>query len=299
MVPDHFSISAIDGVALGASCWTVPGAVATVVLHPATAVTQGFYAPFAGYLAGLGFNVLTYDYRGTGRSRPRSLRGFQASMSDWIDRDVAAVMRWIEERFPGLPLLAVGHSVGGHAIGLSPHTASLAAAVLVASHAGASHGVRGRFERLRVRFVLRVLAPLLCALFGYMPGRRIGLGEDLPRGVMLQWAGWTALPRYFFDDPAVDAAGRMARVTTPLLVLGFSDDPWANPQAVDMLVSHLVNAPVHRHTVHPREAGVPAVGHMGFFRRRCEAGLWKEVGGWLLAQVQHQDEQQRAHHGGR
>jgi hypothetical protein len=36
-----------------------------------------------------------------------------------------------------------------------------------------------------VRFVMRVLAPLLCALFGYMPGRRIGLGEDLPAPVML------------------------------------------------------------------------------------------------------------------
>jgi predicted alpha/beta hydrolase len=136
-----------------------------------------------------------------------------------------------------------------------------------------------------VRFVLRVLAPLLCAVFGYMPGKRIGLGEDLPRSVMLQWAGWTALPRYFFDDPAVDAARRMARVNIPLLVLGFDDDPWATPQAVDMLVSHMVNAPIDRGTVRPREAGVPAIGHMGFFRRRCETVLWKEVADWLASQV--------------
>ncbi|MFC0252977.1 alpha/beta hydrolase family protein [Massilia consociata] len=285
MRPEHFSIPA-GGNAVGASCWTVPGAVATVLLHPATAVTQGFYASFAGYLARSGFNVVTYDYRGTGRSRPRSLRGFRVTMSAWIDEDVALVTRWAEARFPGLPLLAVGHSVGGHAIGLSPETAKLRAAVLVASHAGATHTVRGVAERWRVRFVLRVLAPLLCGVFGYMPGRRIGLGEDLPRGVMLQWAGWTALPRYFFDDPAVDAARRMARVTAPLLVLGFDDDPWANPQAVDMLASHLVNAPVHRNTVRPREAGVPAIGHMGFFRRRCEAVLWKEVAAWLLLHAQ-------------
>lgn len=285
MESDHLAISAADGTPLGATCWAVPDAVATVVLHPATAVTQAYYAAFAGYLAGQGFNVLTYDYRGTGRSRPRSLRGYRASMRDWIDDDVGAVTRWAAARFPGLPLLAVGHSVGGHAIGLSDETARLDAAVLVASHAGASRTVRGFAERLRVRFVLRVLAPLLCALCGYMPGRRTGLGEDLPRGVMLQWAGWTALPRYFFDDPVMDAARRMERVRIPLLVLGFDDDPWANREAVDMLVSHLAQARVERRNIGPQEAGVPALGHMGFFRRRCEPVLWRQVAGWLLAQA--------------
>lgn len=284
MTPEHLSIQA-DRYPIEATCWQGRGARATVLLHPATAVTQEYYAPFAAWLAGRGFNVVTYDYRGTGRSRPHSLRGFQVSMSDWIDGDVAVVTRWATERFPGLPLLAVGHSVGGHAIGLSPDSARLRAAVLIASHAGASRTVRGWAERLRVRFVLRVLAPLLCALLGYMPGRRIGLGEDLPRGVMLQWAGWTALPRYFFDDPQVDAARRMARVDMPLLVLGFDDDPWANPQAVDMLVSHLASAAIERRNIDPRAAGVPAIGHMGFFRRRCEAALWGQVADWLQAQV--------------
>ena len=284
MKPEHHSIPC-GPTSVEANCWSVPAAAATVLLHPATAVTQAYYEAFAAWLAGRGFNVVTYDYRGTGRSRPRSLRGYRVSMSDWIDEDVGAVTRWAEARFPGLPLLAVGHSVGGHAIGLSPDTARLRAAVLIASHAGATRGVRGFAERLRVRFVLRVLAPLLCALFGYMPGRRIGLGEDLPRDVMLQWAGWTALPRYFFDDPAVDAERRMARVDIPLLVLGFDDDPWATPQAVDMLVSHFVNAPVNRSTVRPPEAGVTAIGHMGFFRRRCEAVLWKEVADWLQTHV--------------
>lgn len=281
MTPEQFQIPAAGGVALGATCWTVARPHAVVLVHPATAVTQGYYEAFAGYLAAQGFHVLTYDYRGAGRSRPRSLRGFQASMLEWMIDDVAAVTHWAAARFPGLPLLAVGHSVGGHAIGLSPETARLRAAVLVASHAGASRTVRGAAERLRVRFVLRVLAPVLCRLFGYMPGRRIGLGEDLPRGVMLQWAGWTALPRYFFDDPAVDAAGRMAQVTLPLLVLGFDDDPWANPEAVGLLASHFTHARVERRTIDPATAGVPAVGHMGFFRRRCEPVLWPQVAGWL------------------
>ena len=37
------------------------------------------YRGFASYLAGRGCAVLTYDYRGTGDSRPTSLAGFKAS----------------------------------------------------------------------------------------------------------------------------------------------------------------------------------------------------------------------------
>ena len=281
MTPQTVHIPSSGGAVLGARCWSPLGARAVVLLHPATAVTQGYYEAFAGYLAAQGFHVVTYDYHGTGRSLGGSLRESRATMLGWMMDDVAAVTRWAAARFTGLPLLAVGHSVGGHAIGLSPETPRLKAAVLVASHAGASRTVRGFVERLRVRFLLRVLAPGLCALFGYMPGRRMGLGEDLPRGVMLQWARWTALPRYFFDDPAVDAARRMARVEIPLLVLGFDDDPWANREAVGMLVSHFTHARVERHEIDPRTAGVPAVGHMGFFRRRCEPVLWKQVAHWL------------------
>lgn len=87
-------------------------------------------------------------------------------MSDWIDHDVPAVTAWARERFPQLPLLAIGHSVGGHAIALSPSSDGLRAAVMVASHAGASHTIKGWAERQRVRFIMRVLAPVLVALKG-------------------------------------------------------------------------------------------------------------------------------------
>jgi predicted alpha/beta hydrolase len=119
-----------------------------------------------------------------------------------------------------------------------------------------------------------------------MPGRRSGLGEDLPASVMRQWSRWTTLPRYFLDDPAMQAEARMARRRLPLLVLGFTDDPWANPDAVGMLVAPLVNARLERRTIAPGDAGVPAIGHMGFFRKRCAALLWPQVGGWLLAQCE-------------
>ncbi|MDN4058997.1 alpha/beta fold hydrolase [Massilia sp. YIM B02769] len=270
---------------IGARLFAASTPRGVVLVHPATAVTQGYYEAFARYLCGLGLHVVTYDYRGTGASRPAQLRGFEVSMSDWMLEDVGAVTRWARLRFPALPLLAVGHSVGGHAIGISPDTAHLRAALLVATHAGITRTILGRAERLRVWCVMRVLAPLLCGLLGYMPGRRIGLGEDLPRGVMLEWSRWTTLPRYFFDDAALEAARRMSRVAIPLLVFGFDDDPWANPGAMDILLSGYTSAPLERRQFNARSLGLPGVGHMGFFRRRCEATLWQEAGAWLLQKL--------------
>ena len=286
---ESVTISISGTETLAATLWQAPDPRAVVLLHPATAVTQRYYEAFARYLHGLGFHVLTYDYRGTGRSRPADLRRCTVTMADWIEDDNAAVTRWAAARFPGLPLLAVGHSVGGHAIALSSATGLLSAAVLVASHAGVTRTVRGAVERARVWAVMRLFAPVLCRALGYMPGRRIGLGEDLPRTVMLQWSRWTTLPGYFLDDPAMDARSRMARVRLPLLVLGFDDDPWANPRAIDILVRPLVNARLDRRQVAPRDMGLRAIGHMGFFRKQCADRVWPQVGEWLLAQVAVQE----------
>lgn len=291
MHPESFLIAHPVRGNIEGSLWKSTGARAVVLLHPGTGVPQRYYEPFACYLWQLGLNVVTYDYRGTGRSRPASLRGFTISMSDWMDDDVSAVTRWAAARFPALPMLAVGHSLGGHALALSADTNSLRAAVLVASHAGVTATISSGAERTKVWIIMRVLAPLLCRVLGYMPGRRLGLGEDLPRDVMLQWSRWTTLPRYFFDDPAMDAARRMSQVRIPLLVLGFDDDPWANPDAISMLIAPLVNANIERHQISPRHAGMQAIGHMGFFRKRSAERLWPRIGSWLLEQLEHVDGQ--------
>ena len=283
MTSEPLHIPLPTGGAVEATLWEVSDAKAVILVHPATAVTQRYYEPFAHYLAQLGFCVVSYDYRGTGRSRPAQLRGFEVTMSDWMNEDVGGVTQWAVARYPHLPLLAVGHSLGGHALALGVGTGALRAAVMIASHAGVTATIRGAGERARVWLVMRVLTPALCAIFGYMPGRRFGLGEDLPRGVMLQWSRWTRMTNYFLDDPKIDAARRMAKVRMPLLVLGFEDDPWANRVAIDKLTAPLINAHMERRQIAPADAGLPGIGHMGFFRKRAEATLWPLVGNWLLA----------------
>jgi hypothetical protein len=47
-------------------------------------VTQSFYAPLARWLAGQGYLAITFDYRGIGESAPPTLRGFGATLTDWL-----------------------------------------------------------------------------------------------------------------------------------------------------------------------------------------------------------------------
>lgn len=284
MKGEEVTIDASDGARLAATVWVSAQPRGVVLIHPATAVTQRLYEHFAQFLAARGMTTVTYDYRGTGRSRPTSLVGYRADMLDWATKDVVAVTEWATARFPSQSLLAIGHSLGGHAIGLTSGS-GLRAAMLIASHAGVTATIQGAWERARVWFVMRVLAPALCHAFGYMPNRRLGLGQDLPSGVMLQWARWTRMPGYFFDDPTLAAAYRFAAVTIPLAAVEFTDDRWANPIAVGLLVKHFTGAHVEHWTIDPKEVGLVAIGHLGFFRLDADSEPWNKAFTWLANQL--------------
>ncbi len=118
-------------------------------------------------------------------------------------------------------------------------------------------------------------------LFGYMPARRLGLGEDLPAPAMLQWGRWSAMPEYFYDDPEWDARQRAGKITLPILVLGFDDDPWANTEAISRLLAPAQNAKIERREIRRADYGLSSIGHMGFFRTRNAEKLWPLVAQWL------------------
>lgn len=254
--------------------------IAVAVIHPATATPQRFYAALAQYLAGRGIAAVTYDYRGTGRSGdPRTHS--QVRMRDWMDQDVPAVAAWARGRFAGLPQYAIGHSLGGHALALGSGSDGLEAFAMVASHAGVTATIPDRGERLRVGAFF-ALAPTLSDMLGYTPARVSGFGVDMPAGVIRDWAPWTRTPGYFFDDPTMRAAHRMAAVDRPVLALGASDDSWATPEQIDAITDHLTAAPLQRRTYTPADVGAQRVGHHGLLRRGAGESVWDQICSWLL-----------------
>ncbi|MDP2251512.1 MAG: alpha/beta fold hydrolase, partial [Hydrogenophaga sp.] len=194
---ERLTLTAADGYPLVAHRFHSPSPPrGHLVVGGATAVPQGFYKRFAEHAARRGFDVLTLDYRGIGQSAPSTLKGFRMDYLDWGRLDLAAAVEAMRQE--GMPLYLVGHSYGGHALGLLPDPGAVDGAYTFATGAG-WHGWMPPVERLRVLFMWRVLGPVWTRMAGYLPWSRLGMGEDLPIDVYRQWRQWCRFPRYFFD----------------------------------------------------------------------------------------------------
>jgi predicted alpha/beta hydrolase len=196
-------------------------------------------------------------------------------MRDWGSLDFAGAIDWMSQRYPGAPLMVVGHSHGGHALLLAPNNTKIVRAMTVATQSGYWR-YTAPVERHRVWFLLNVLAPTALRMQGYVPGSKLGLGEDLAPGVMREWREWCNLPNYFFDDPTMRELLQAGKdYSAPTLVVSLSDDLWGTPQAVEAFAKNYRNA--QRRVIVPSEFGLSDIGHFGFFRSQNGPKLWPLV----------------------
>ena len=280
--PEILELTARDGWRLGAAIFR-PAAQASraAVVMPATGVPQEYYAKFAAYLAARGFTVLTFDYRGIGRSHPQHVRKIRARMRDWALLDAAAALDFLESIAPRHGILVIGHSFGGQALGLLPRHERIRAGLVVGAQSGywrhwPLHG------RAWMWPATHVMLPAVSHLFGYFPGARLGFGEDLPAGVAIEWALWCRHPRYLVGALGVEDA--YARFAAPILAYAISDDAFAPLAAVKALLELYPGARSELRQVTPREVGARRIGHFGFFREQFRDTLWREAADWLERQ---------------
>jgi predicted alpha/beta hydrolase len=258
--------------------YSVDNPTNVIVIASATGVPQGFYKHFALAANEQGFNVLTFDYRGIGQSAPRSLKGYKVNYLDWARQDLAAAVNWAHDT--QLPVYVVGHSYGGHAVGLLPNHSKIEGAYVFGTGAGWA-GWMPKFERLKVLFMWHVIAPLIVSRKGYLAWSMLGMGEDLPKGVYEQWKHWCSYPRYFFDDPKMKrVADQFQNYQKTLIAVNATDDKWAQPASRDAFMSGYTKANVIKKTVAPAELGLSSIDHMGYFRRHASA-LWQPIFKWV------------------
>jgi predicted alpha/beta hydrolase len=275
----ELTIAARDGYQLAATRRRTGDSRATALIASATAVPRGFYGRFATFLAEHGFDTLTFDVRGIGGSRPKSLRGFSGRMRDWAALDVTPAVDFAAALNPGKPLVYVGHSFGGQALGLLPNNNKVSRALLVASQVGYWRYVVPAAERYRVYLLLRFIGPAIVRTLGYLPAG-IGLGDGLPRDAFLEWAGWCLKPNYLFDDPTLDALANYPRYSGAMRAIGLADDPWATPPAIARLLQAYTGTKPEHLTLEPRAVGVSKIGHFGYFRQDTRAA-WSDAVHWL------------------
>ncbi len=243
------------------------------VIHGATGVPQGYYQPFARWLAAEhDAFVVTYDYRDFGASASGALKRSAATMADWGVRDQDAALEAALRAAPGRPLRVLGHSLGGF---MTPfHRNAGAVERLVAVASGRVH-----WSDHPPSYMAQIVAfwwlvgPAATAAMGYLPGRRIGLGADLPAGVYWQWRRWCTTRGFFAGDASLPEASPEA-FRGDLRLVALADDVTIPPPVVHRLAEAYPAARnVERRVLAPADHGLGAVGHLGAFAAR-NAAIW-------------------------
>lgn len=249
-------------------------------------------------LLAAGAAVLWLDQRGHGRSTPLPRQGASWDYDDLVD-DAGVVAGYLAERFPGLPRVAVGHSLFGHvALAWQALVSAGAAPLPPRAATGPQVGYDGlvllaanvwlpQLEPRRTRWwVKRGFFPLLVAAAwrrGYLPARDLRVGtadEPLPYlrqlGGWLGQADWTSQSghSYLADLPAVQV---------PILsVAGAGDRLLAVPEC-QLRFACCTRGSVTHITVSRRHGYACEPDHMGLILDERLAPLWQQIAAWTCA----------------
>lgn len=250
---------------------------ATMVLHGATGAPAGFYRAFAEWAAAeRDLAVLTYDYRDFGASSKGPIRESKASLADWGRHDQGAALATLARLYPDRPVWVLGHSVGGLWMGW--HRAMDRVSRMITLGAGLTHVSD---HPLRYRWKARAFWSLpvrsLVRTSGYLPGRAMGMGADLPRGVYEDWRRWCLTWGWHLSD-----VGRTLplpeshRVKGRLRMIAVADDDLVPPAAVWRARALYPEAMKEQMVLRPDAFGLNHIGHIAAFHRRNDA-LWPMI----------------------
>ncbi|MEX0274379.1 MAG: alpha/beta hydrolase [Flavobacteriaceae bacterium] len=258
----------------------------TIVISPATGVLQRFYRKFATYFAHQGYTVYTFNYWGIGKhgSEISQLKANRNNLTSWGQNDQASVIAHAKRERPDRPLVLITHSVGGQVFGLNPKNHLCDQVIMVASQSGYWKQYHGG-NRVKIWIFWHVMIPILIPLFGYFPAKKLGLFENLPKEMTLEWAKWGKRKTYMRSPKEKDGE-YFENVRAPMLLWSFPRDPFATKSGVDWLADQFSNAEVQRIHYQP-EKGDAQPGHFGFFKEQFKTPFWDHTHKWIQNKISH------------
>ncbi len=204
------------------------------------------------------------------------MRDSTATLADWGRLDQGAALAALARMYPDTPLWVLGHSVGGLWMGWHQTMGRVSRAITIG--AGLTHvsDHPWRYQwKARAFWSLPVRA--LARVAGYLPGRLVGLGADLPRGVYEDWRRWCLTRGWHLSDvgrtlPLPDPA----RVTARLRMIAVADDDLVPPEAVWRARALYPEAMKEQKVLRPGDFGLERIGHIPPFTRG-NAVLWPAI----------------------
>jgi predicted alpha/beta hydrolase len=232
-------------------------------------------------MANDGYIVILFDYRGIGGSRPKILKGFKAYLRDWGSLDMPGILSWIAETYPQYPRYIVAHSMGSHLIGLMNNHHLVEAFFTIALSTGYWKSMDAPY-RYFCAFMWYIYLPLTSKLFGYAVGKKLRFGEDLPKGIALEWAAWCKVRTYigtYFNKTIEN--NYYEKITQPIKVLVAEDDEIARPKTTNDMIAYFKNAPVEVEVLRCKDYNVKSIKHFGYFSKKHAETIWKKPVNWI------------------
>jgi predicted alpha/beta hydrolase len=243
-VDDGLPVAADDGHHFRLVLRAPAAPLATLLWLPALGVASRHYLPFAEALAAHGVAVFVHEWRGHGSSTLRASRDADWGYRALLQTDLPASVERIRARFPDLPAIVGGHSLGAQLaaclLALQPRAAQRL--WIVASgmpYWRTFPGPRAWLLPLAYRFLTWAADRR-----GALPGRTLGFGGNEARGVMRDWARTGLSGRYAGTGIDRDLETALADVHADVRALLLADD-WLAPRAsLDLLLAKMRPATV-------------------------------------------------------
>lgn len=246
-----------------------------ILICGAMGVPQRFYRHFAHYLANNGFGVLTFDYRGIGRSYQKEDFA-NIRLQEWGEHDIQAAIKYLQTQYPDCKILCVAHSVGGQLLGLAHNNHLLNGVLAVACSSGYWGHWQG-INKAKIFFAWYFLMPVVTRIFKQLPKWVLG-GEALPPKVARQWAFWGRNRHYICDKKGQKWRPFFNQIQAAMSFYAFSDDVMLSPlPAVRNLTTFYENSTKTIEIIQPEDFSCKKLAHMGFFQVNAPDELWQKA----------------------
>lgn len=235
-----------------------------ILIGAATGIKQGFYQPFAQWLAAQGHDVMTFDFRGIGDSLYGRVSDSTASISQWGQFDLPAALQTLLAQSRATRAILVGHSAGGQLLGLMPNHAQVARIIAIAGSSGRLSGLAGR-TRWLAPVMFYGIFPVSTLIKGYAATKSLGMGENLPKQVGAQWRDFCRRGGYAINASRRGVPSYHEQITTPIIAFHASDDEIATLANVQDFLNTF-SSHTECITVQPADYGYRSIGHMALLR---------------------------------
>ena len=112
MTKQDITLPSVDGYSLSLAIFPAKEPKANVLVIHGMQEHKERYEGFASFLQEHGYNVITSDLRGHGKNAPKLSHIADKDGDKLILQDQQEITKYIEERFPNLPIYILGHSMG-------------------------------------------------------------------------------------------------------------------------------------------------------------------------------------------